>query len=66
MSDMREDFYEADEPVEKIKAAFDSGLKQRTGDRPSLETTTYLAVAGYGLRPAAANTPNGERLSAGR
>lgn len=62
---MREDFYEPDEPVDKIKAAFARGRKERT-EAPQVGMTTYLAVAGYSLRPASSNEPNGERLSAAR
>lgn len=61
MSDMRQDFYEDDEPVDKIKAAFAAGKKQQTTP-PSRSTTTYLAVAGYGVRPAGVNQPNGELI----
>lgn len=64
MPTMSGDFYEDDEPVEKIKAAFEAGTKHETGE-PFLGFTTYLAVATY--RPLAedqvVNRPTGELVS---
>jgi len=48
MTDMTGDFYEEDEPVEKIKAAFDRGTKhvtRRPGAAPRGQTT-FLAMSG--------------------
>ncbi len=63
MRDMREDFYEDDEPVAAVIAAFDAGEKGKTAPRP-LGVTTFLAVAGYkGLVPGTANRPAGELVA---
>ncbi len=60
VTDMREDYYEDDEPVAAVIAAFAKGEKGKTTPPPR-GVTTYLAVAGYkGLQPGTANRPNGE------
>lgn len=45
MTDMSNDFYEDDEPVEKIIAAFAKGEKHETG-RPVNGRNYYLALPG--------------------
>lgn len=59
--DLDLDFYEDDEPVEKIKAAFAAGRKGQT-EAPCAGATAYLAIPGIGLKPASENAGNGELL----
>lgn len=48
---MREDFYEDDEPVANVTAAFGSGQQDVT-EPPRRGVSQYFAAAGYSLRPA--------------
>ena len=58
MRDMSTDFYEDDEPVEKVVADYESGDKGRTA-RLNNGRTEYLALSGP--VPATPNVPNGAR-----
>jgi hypothetical protein len=62
MADMTpsSDFYEDDEPVEKIKAAFERGIKGVTA-RPR-GRTEYLSV-GQGTSFSRANEPAGHAIN---
>lgn len=60
MSDM--DFYEDDEPVDRIRAAFESGVKRVTGEA-ILSNYQYLGVPGLTLTPASPNEPTGELIA---
>ena len=62
MADMTpgSDFYEEDEPVEKIKAAFERGIKGVTA-RPR-GRTEYLSV-GQGTSFSRANEPAGHAVN---
>lgn len=59
MSDVSSDFYEDDEPVEKVRADYAQGVPGVTG-RAGSAHTQYLAFAGLGVAPAAANQAAGE------
>ena len=56
---MSNDFYEDDEPVEKIEASYAAGEHGVTAPR-SHGHTQYLHVQGFGVAPAGANEPTGE------
>lgn len=59
MRNMTGDFYEDDEPIEKIKSDFRSSEKGRTR-RVTNGRTVYLALSG--VAPATQNEPSGEQL----
>lgn len=58
MTDVNNDFFEDDEPVEKVIAAFERGKKRLTGTG-SRGQTAYLSVPGN-VEPASGNEPLGE------
>lgn len=47
MTDMANDFFEDDEPVEKIRAAFERGEKRVTVRATSRGITAFLAIPGH-------------------
>lgn len=62
MTDMSNDFYEDDEPVEKISAAFIKGEKHLT-KAPVNGRNAYVALPGLAMAPASDNHPTGELVT---
>ncbi len=56
MTDVSNDFFEEDEPVEKVRADYAKG-EHGTTCRPSSGQTRYLALAGLSAAPATLNWP---------
>lgn len=55
MSAVSSDFYEDDEPVDKVRADYAQGEPGVTGRAVQSVHTQYLALEGLGVVPAAAN-----------
>lgn len=62
MGDVAEGFYEDDEPVEDVVAAFERGDKGVT-EKPTRGVQKYFTAPGVGLAPASPNEVPRELIS---